>query len=49
MGRKAMKACILRHPAPIETNPLEYTDVPKPAPSGTQVSGSRERLRRLPD
>src|SRR5579862_4592172 len=37
MGRKAMKACILRHPAPIETNPLEYTDVPKPAPSGTQV------------
>jgi propanol-preferring alcohol dehydrogenase len=37
MGRKAMKACILPHPAPIETNPLEYTDVPKPAPSGTQV------------
>src|ERR1700734_390135 len=32
-----MKACILRHPAPIETNPLEYTDVPKPAPVGTQV------------
>ncbi len=34
---KPMKACILRHPAPIETNPLQYTDVPKPAPSGTQV------------
>jgi len=32
-----MKACILRHPAPIESNPLEYTDVPKPAPTGTQV------------
>jgi propanol-preferring alcohol dehydrogenase len=32
-----MKACVLRHPAPIETNPLQYTDVPKPAPSGTQV------------
>jgi len=32
-----MKACILRSPAPIETNPLEFIDVPKPAPSGTQV------------
>src|SRR3984885_12115669 len=32
-----MKANVLRHPAPIETNPLEYTDVPKPVPSGTQV------------
>lgn len=32
-----MKACVLRHPAAIETNPLEYTDVPKPVPSGTQV------------
>ncbi len=32
-----MKACVLRHPAPIESNPLEYTDVPKPSPSGTQV------------
>ncbi|HTB16929.1 MAG TPA: zinc-dependent alcohol dehydrogenase family protein [Bryobacteraceae bacterium] len=35
--QKTMKACVLRHPAPIETNPLEYTDVPQPAPSGTQV------------
>ena len=25
-----MKACILRAPAPIETNPLRYTDVPAP-------------------
>jgi propanol-preferring alcohol dehydrogenase len=32
-----MKACVLHRPAPIESNPLEYTDVPKPAPSGTQV------------
>ena len=32
-----MKACVLRSPAPIESNPLEYTDVPKPAPAGTQV------------
>src|SRR6202521_2058847 len=32
-----MKACILRAPAPIETNPLQYIDVPKPKPSGTQV------------
>jgi alcohol dehydrogenase, propanol-preferring len=32
-----MKACVLRAPKPIETNPLEYTDVPKPAPAGNQV------------
>ena len=32
-----MKACVLRKPAPIETNPLEYTDVPKPRPTGSQV------------
>jgi alcohol dehydrogenase, propanol-preferring len=32
-----MKACVLRHPAPIETNPLEYTDVAKPAPGPRQV------------
>jgi len=37
MWLKLMKACVLRHSALIETNPLEYTDVPKPAPSGTQV------------
>jgi alcohol dehydrogenase, propanol-preferring len=37
MGRKPMKACILPKPAPIETNPLQYKDVPKPVPSGTQV------------
>ena len=27
-----MKACLLRAPARIETNPLEYTDVPTPQP-----------------
>jgi propanol-preferring alcohol dehydrogenase len=32
-----MKACILRSPAPIETNPLEFADVPKPQPAGAQV------------
>jgi propanol-preferring alcohol dehydrogenase len=32
-----MQACILRSPAPIETNPLELADVPKPAPTGHQV------------
>ena len=32
-----MKACILRSPARIETNPLEYTDVPKPQPGPGQV------------
>ena len=34
---RLMRACILHHPAPVESNPLEYTDVPKPAPSGTEV------------
>jgi propanol-preferring alcohol dehydrogenase len=32
-----MKACILRSPAPIETNPLIYTDVAKPEPGPGQV------------
>src|SRR5271170_7365879 len=32
-----MKACVLNSPAPIESNPLKYRDLPKPAPSGTQV------------
>jgi propanol-preferring alcohol dehydrogenase len=32
-----MKACILPSPAPIETNPLQFTDVPKPQPTGQQV------------
>jgi len=32
-----MKACVLPAPAPIETNPLQFTDVPKPQPSGQQV------------
>jgi propanol-preferring alcohol dehydrogenase len=32
-----MKACILRGPAAIETNPLEFTDVPMPAPEKNEV------------
>jgi alcohol dehydrogenase, propanol-preferring len=32
-----MKACILRSPAPIVTNPLEFTEVPKPEPGDGQV------------
>ncbi len=32
-----MKACLLRFIAPIEANPLEYTDVPTPQPSEDQV------------
>lgn len=32
-----MKACILRSPAWIESNPLEYSDVAKPEPRGEQV------------
>jgi len=32
-----MKACLLRAPARIETNPLEFTDVPTPRPPAGQV------------
>jgi len=32
-----MKACIVRSPAPVETNPLELVDLPKPEPAGEQV------------
>jgi propanol-preferring alcohol dehydrogenase len=32
-----MRACILRSPAPIETNPLQLAELPKPIPTGQQV------------
>ena len=32
-----MKACLVRSPAPIETNPLEYLDLPAPQPAARQV------------
>src|SRR6266853_339244 len=32
-----MKACLLEHPAPIETNPLKYIDVPRTDPAPGQV------------
>ena len=32
-----MNACVLRSPAPVETNPLQLADVPKPEPAGEQV------------
>jgi alcohol dehydrogenase, propanol-preferring len=32
-----MKACVVRTPAPIETNPIELVDLPKPEPAGEQV------------
>jgi propanol-preferring alcohol dehydrogenase len=32
-----MKACLLRHPAPVETNPLAFVDVPTPQPADGQV------------
>lgn len=32
-----MKAIVLRKPAPIESNPLELAEVPKPQPTGSQV------------
>jgi len=32
-----MKACVLRRPAKIESNPLEFTDVPSPRPGRGEV------------
>jgi alcohol dehydrogenase, propanol-preferring len=32
-----MKACVLRSPAPVESNPLEFVDVPKPEPAAGEV------------
>jgi alcohol dehydrogenase, propanol-preferring len=32
-----MKACLLRAPAPVTTNPLEFTDVPDPVPAAGEV------------
>ena len=32
-----MKACLLQSPAPIETNPLVYTDAPAPQPANGEV------------
>lgn len=32
-----MKACLLRAPAPVETGPLEYTEVPTPEPRRGEV------------
>src|SRR5215469_864638 len=32
-----MKACILRSPAPVQTNPLEFADVPRPEPGPGEV------------
>src|SRR5256885_15455095 len=32
-----MKACLLQKPAPIETNPLVYLDVPVPEPAPGEV------------
>jgi propanol-preferring alcohol dehydrogenase len=32
-----MKACVLRSPAPVETNPLELIEVPTPEPIGDQL------------
>lgn len=32
-----MKACVLRSPAPVDTNPLEYIEVPQPHPGPAEV------------
>src|SRR5579862_1087857 len=32
-----MKACVLRSPAPVESNPLAIADLPVPEPSGDQL------------
>src|SRR5208282_1627201 len=36
-SRHAMKACVLHAPGPIETNPLEFAEVPTPRPAAGQV------------
>jgi propanol-preferring alcohol dehydrogenase len=35
--RPKMKACLLRSIAPIDSHPLDYTEVPQPQPGGDQV------------
>src|SRR6202050_1115378 len=32
-----MKACLLHSPAPVESNPLEFTDAPDPRPTKGEV------------
>ncbi|MGA8768411.1 MAG: alcohol dehydrogenase catalytic domain-containing protein, partial [Candidatus Acidiferrales bacterium] len=32
-----MKACLLHQPAPVERNPLEFTDAPDPRPGKGEV------------
>ena len=32
-----MKACLVRTPAPVENNPLEFAEAPAPAPQGDEV------------
>src|SRR5947209_18924282 len=32
-----MKACLLEHPAPVETNPLKFIEVEEPEPAGDQI------------
>ena len=32
-----MKACLLIHPAPVETKPLKYQEVPRPEPGDGEV------------
>ena len=32
-----MKACLLRSPAPVETNPLDFTDAPVPQPGAHEI------------
>src|SRR5256885_9528818 len=37
VGWNQMKACLLRSPAPVETNPLEFTEAPTPEPASDQL------------
>lgn len=39
-----MKVCLLRSPAAVDTNPLDYTDVPDLQPSQRPGPRSSERL-----
>jgi alcohol dehydrogenase, propanol-preferring len=34
---KVMKACVLPAPGPVESNPLQMVELPKPSPTGRQV------------
>ena len=44
-----VKACLLRAPAPVKTNPLELAEVAMPTARGRRGAGAGDGLRRVPD